>query len=45
MNDRLLELIAEDEFDLFDNARTRVIELAGPPEVRLAALERASGLH
>lgn len=45
MNDRLLELIADDEFGLFANARPRVIELAGPPAVRLAALERASGLH
>jgi predicted ATPase len=39
MNDRLLDLIATDEYDLLGTVR--VIEAAGSPRQRLAALERA----
>jgi hypothetical protein len=39
MNDRLLELITTDEFDLLRNVR--VLEVQGSPRRRLAALEQA----
>ena len=39
MNERLLDLIATDPFDLLGNVR--VLEVAGPPNRRLAMLERA----
>lgn len=41
MNDRLLELITADEYDLLSNGRVRVVELHGAPQARLALLERA----
>ncbi|HEV7238773.1 MAG TPA: AAA family ATPase [Thermoanaerobaculia bacterium] len=41
MNDRLLEIITTDEYELLGNVR--VIEVHGAPRLRLAALERAIG--
>lgn len=41
MNERLLDMVANDEFGMFGDGGTQVIELAGTPDRRLAALERA----
>lgn len=41
MNERLLELITTDEFDLLSGGKIRVIEVEGSPRRRLAAVERA----
>lgn len=42
MNERLLELITTDEFDLLSRGNVRVIEVEGSPRRRLATVERAS---
>ncbi len=44
MNERLLELIMTDEFDLLSGGKVRVLEVEGSPRQRLAAVERALGL-
>lgn len=41
MNDRLLEIITTDQFDLFSGGHPRVIEVHGSRGARLAAVERA----
>ncbi|HEX2121965.1 MAG TPA: AAA family ATPase [Thermoanaerobaculia bacterium] len=41
MNDRLLEIITTDPFDLLSGGRPRVIEVHGSRGARLAAIERA----
>lgn len=40
MNERLLELITTDEFDLLSGGNVRVIEVEGTPRQRLAAVEK-----
>jgi hypothetical protein len=41
MNERLLELITTDEFDLLSGGNVRVVEVEGSPRLRLAVIERA----
>lgn len=44
MNDRLLDLIATDEYALLAGGRPRVIEVQGSPRERLGMLEQAIGI-
>lgn len=45
MNEQLLELVANDEFNLLARASLRVAELHGPRHARLAELERLAALE
>lgn len=45
MNERLVQLLADDEFGLLSRACVRLVELDGSPERRLGKLEQLVGAH